>query len=445
MPSLPQLQDFLRSRHCPPPPAMESDSCLSWKSLHVTQPGCGCKRNVVALHDACLENTVTTKEEFMTYTRTEFGNSTCSDQATLRGPRQHVLVYGAGVMDDDHLDMLNQTLHQVKELYPGWVVRLYTHATTATEKPLCDLLCQHQHFDLCEVSKLTHRMFIYKDSDWSGWRWWVLGDPLVAVWEARKMGAAVTPREAHAVTQFINSEKCWHVQRDHELQSGPIGSGFIGGKSMWGQEDFLNLRKHLLNELYNNGDETLILEDVLAPMLQQDTMVHSSVLCWKDSGAVAFPSKRQPGEWVGMTLEQQKSVQITLQTNLELKHILKKKEKEEKQSTHKKKYGLNKDKGTNKIKFSNQNETQKTEVVDDSKLKSVLKYKSQGQIDKHSAKRNLLKQTKAKIQNLSQKSLSKTAVTPVKMLNVHDINLSQGIATCPGQCRPLLHPDWEYC
>ncbi|CAL4101925.1 unnamed protein product, partial [Meganyctiphanes norvegica] len=357
----------------------------------------------------------------------------------------------------EDINLLNETLLQIKELYPGWVMRLYTHVTPAINEPLCNLLCQHQHFDLCDVSKLKDNMVISQNKEWSGWRWWVLGDPLVAVWETRKLNMAITPREAHAVTQFINSEKCWHVQRDHELQKGLLGAGFLGGKAAWGQEDLINLRQHLLNELSRHEDEDKILEDILEPLLQQDTMVHSSILCWQDSGAVPFPSKRRPGEWIGMTLDQQKSIKNIERKRFTHKKISDMKEKkgmkiiqEERtvpENMNDMKIVINSTENTEKNwNRNNMKIPFKSIMIEYNNVKKIVKSKMQEIEEENKVKQhNHTVQMIKKKQNSSLNSLGKTTMVPAALLSEHDINLSLGITTCPGQCRPLLHPDWEYC
>ena len=44
-------------------------------------------------------------------------------------------------------------------------------------------------------------------SESPGWEWGVLGDPLVSAWETRDLNSVILEREAHAVTQFINSDQ----------------------------------------------------------------------------------------------------------------------------------------------------------------------------------------------------------------------------------------------
>ncbi|XP_042891077.1 uncharacterized protein LOC122265733 [Penaeus japonicus] len=417
---LPALSDH-RTRRCPPSP-VDVDGCASWRPLQVKHPVCACARRLLVLHDACAYMVTSDASGYQAYVRDYFGNSTCSDEATLRGPHQHVVSISLpAVKTKEDLDALNVTVSEIVEVYKGWVVRLYTRVTPETSAGLCSLVCAQHDLDLCDVTRLplpVLPLVAPREEGSPGWKWGVLGDPLVSAWAARGVGTVVLAREAHALTQFINSDKCWHMMVDHTSHAGdPLGSHLLGGKTSWGGPHLYHLRHRLLQEVHGPKDVDGILVEELLPVMGEDVMTHDSITCSHTSGALPFPSRRPPGHWVGMPRQQLPLRRPSASTQ---------KPQATSQNTQK---PLAEAEGGATPDGADEGAPGKRHTDTPDKRRSTGRTTSSLR-----GRRSSQKASKAKAET------SKTEEPKEEK-----VNEEAGIPVCPVACRPHLHPDWEYC
>lgn len=413
----PTLSDH-RTRRCPPSP-VDVDGCASWRPLQVPHPVCACYRRLLVLHDACTSDA----SGYLTYVREYFGNSTCSEEATLRGPHQHVVSISLpAAAGEGDLASLNLTVSEIVEVYKGWVVRLYTRVTPETRAGLCSVVCGQHDVDLCDVTRLPLPILPIvsaRDEGSSGWKWGVLGDPLVSAWAVRDVGTVVLAREAHALTQFINSDKCWHMMVDHTSHAGdPLGSHLLGGKTSWGGPMLTHLRHRLLQEVHGPKDVDGILVEELLPEMGEDLMTHDSVTCSHTSGALPFPSRRPPGHWVGMP--RQKSPQRRPLAAVP-------KPGPTPRTT------LTPSAGTqtgSRRGGGDEGATERRHESPPSDHRSAGKSTPSLQGRRHSSKKP---------------SKGKAETPKLEELKEDEVNEEAGIPVCPVTCRPHMHPDWEYC
>ena len=89
--------------------------------------------------------------------------STCDSFASLRQTRQKVVAYsyfGNSVKNRIFTHYLMQIAHRAEEIqkyYPGWIMRIYfdlKEDDILGQKKLCNIWCQNNHLDLCNVEKL---------------------------------------------------------------------------------------------------------------------------------------------------------------------------------------------------------------------------------------------------------------------------------------------------
>ncbi|KAG7162510.1 uncharacterized protein LOC121873836 [Homarus americanus] len=425
--------DTHRKRWCLPP-LVEVDGCTSWRPLLLHHPTCPCTRKVLVLHDTCSDIVALDAEGYLSFTQENFGDSTCSDQATLRGPRQHVISISSKAMTNADLTALNSTITQVNEVYKGWVLRLYTEVTPQSLPGLCSLVCSNHNLDLCDVNNMSNPVKKADKSGRVGWRWAILGDPLVSAWVVRHLYQALLPREAHAITQFINSDKCWHLMWDHITHTkSPLGSGLVGGKTSWGAKELINIRRHLLQEISNFDDEELLLKELLLPLMGADIMAHDSVTCRHTPGAVPFPSRRQPGHWVGMPSSES------------LFHLGKTSNMPTTTHKHEKKTLKHPTQGHSSVRDYPEQDKSGIRLVDIKDGTSIKVSQGTGQQSQFTT------HTSPKVQKSNHASHKKKVnLMSHKMQRLDpaweaEVNKEFGIPVCPSACRPLLHPDWDYC
>ena len=84
--------------------------------------------------------------------------SACSDAADFRGPGQRVISYSFyGSVDRDYFTGIRRNMEDVLDLYPGYVMRLYTDIGPGQKghAELCQLFCQTASIlDVCYVRQL---------------------------------------------------------------------------------------------------------------------------------------------------------------------------------------------------------------------------------------------------------------------------------------------------
>ena len=153
-----------------------------------------------------------------------------------------------------------------KVVYPGWVCRFYVGASVPQET--IDVL---EAFDNTEVVK--------KDDydDWRGmyWRFLPASEPDVEVMLSRDTDSRLNTREAAAVEQWLNSDRTFHVMRDHPAHC----IGILGG--MWGaKKGAVPNMKELINEHLKDdirwGIDQDFLCSIVEPLVRPNWMEHDA-------------------------------------------------------------------------------------------------------------------------------------------------------------------------
>jgi len=169
-----------------------------------------------------------------------------------------------------------------KSVYPGWIARFYV-GSSVEDKIKKELL-------------LLESEVIEKESagDWTGmfWRFEAASDPDVSVMISRDCDSRLNTREKLAVDEWLNSNKQFHIMRDHPAHATHI----LGG--MWGVKAPLLRDMTSLIDSYIKGNfwqvDQNFLREVIYPKVAQLSMVHDPFFQKKN-----FPTKRVNNEFVG--------------------------------------------------------------------------------------------------------------------------------------------------
>ena len=167
--------------------------------------------------------------------------------------------------------------------YPDWICRF--HVGLSTPKDFITQLKSRNNVEV--IIKKTQ-------GNWEGmfWRFLDASDLSVNVMISRDTDSRLNEREASAVKEWLESDKKFHIMRDHPYHKTQI----LGG--MWGVKNpFLADMKHLISN-YNKGDywqvDQNFLRDVIYPIVNQSYMVHDEF--FENN---SFPTKRRKGYFVG--------------------------------------------------------------------------------------------------------------------------------------------------
>jgi hypothetical protein len=175
-----------------------------------------------------------------------------------------------------------------KEIYPDWVCRYYIGKSTPN-----DIVVKLQNFENTEVIVMEN------DGDWTGmfWRFYPASEDDVDVMISRDCDSRVNTREKEAVDEWLNSDKGFHIMRDHPWHNTAI----LGG--MWGSRKGVVTEMKTLIDSYVKGNfwqvDQNFLKEFIYPKVKDQSLVHDEFFDKKP-----FPSKRPLYIFVGQAFNE---------------------------------------------------------------------------------------------------------------------------------------------
>jgi len=185
-----------------------------------------------------------------------------------------------------------QNASLAKIVYPGWVCRFYVGKSTPQH--IIDLLHEFGNVDIYPMEE---------QGDWRGmfWRFAPASDPNVDVLVVRDCDSRLWFREKGAVDEWLQSDKDFHIMRDHPYHAVPI----LGG--MWGVRGDLLKEMDTLIDQYQKGDfwqvDQNFLKEIIYSRIQKNVYIHDSSAMWHKGICTGdekhYPSIRDPYHFVG--------------------------------------------------------------------------------------------------------------------------------------------------
>jgi hypothetical protein len=172
-----------------------------------------------------------------------------------------------------------------EKIYNGWICRFYL-GKSVPENIVSKL----------SEMKNTEVILMNDEGDWTGmfWRFYACEDSDIMI--SRDTDSRLSLREKFAVDEWLNSDKDFHIMRDHPYHQTQI----LGG--MWGCRNFI-LRdiKSLIND-YTKGNfwqvDQNFLKEKIYPKVINDSLIHDSFLNYEKQKN-KFPTERKNKEFVG--------------------------------------------------------------------------------------------------------------------------------------------------
>jgi protein O-GlcNAc transferase len=170
-----------------------------------------------------------------------------------------------------------------QEIYPEWTCRYYVDSEVSQEI-------------LDQLSSFSNAKIFQKNTqgDWKSmfWRFEASYDKDVDVAIFRDCDSRLSLREKYAVDEWLDSNKTFHIMRDHPHHNFPI----LGG--MWGYKNNNKYPMQILLESFNKtnnyGTDYKFFAEQLYPLIGDDKLVHDEFFDKKP-----FPCLRQGTEFVG--------------------------------------------------------------------------------------------------------------------------------------------------
>ncbi|KAK4007232.1 hypothetical protein OUZ56_012392 [Daphnia magna] len=237
--------------------------------------------------------------------------STCSHAADIRGPHQRIIgysIYGDLSQTDivqKYLIPFKETLKIIPVKYPGWIVRIY-HNLTADDTRSWDTLGmivdleRNGHVDLCNATDIINNRKL-GDIFAMTWRWLPLLDPMVDVLMSRDSDSRIIPREEHAVYEWLDSDKIFHIMRDHPWHCRYIVGCCWGVKLTRDRTAIVDTANKLFSENHQHVHDydQKLLDRLVWPIAKTNLLAHDSYCCETIDFSQPFPTKRQDGLFIG--------------------------------------------------------------------------------------------------------------------------------------------------
>lgn len=189
--------------------------------------------------------------------------------------------------DPKYTDGAVKNANLCNEIFTGWISRFYC-GTSVPE----NIIKKLESIDNTEVVIMTEK------GNWSGmfWRFYPASEKDVDVMISRDTDSRLNEREKYAVDEWLESDKDFHIMRDHPYHRIEI----LGG--MWGvRGDILKNMKPMIEE-YSKGEfwqvDQNFLKEKIYPIIREHTIVHDEFFNyepWKKP----FPQKREGKQFVG--------------------------------------------------------------------------------------------------------------------------------------------------
>ena len=170
------------------------------------------------------------------------------------------------------------------KMYPDFECWFYIHKETVPQEIIDKL------------SNISNTKIIYKTGNLNKikpmtWRFESIDHPDVEINLSRDTDSRFLLREKLAVEEWINSDKIFHIMRDHPHHRHQILGGMFGVK----KNNIIKSWKDLIDtkisqNTYRDYDSTF-LKDIIYPLILKDAFVHSSFYKYKGEYVKPFPIK----------------------------------------------------------------------------------------------------------------------------------------------------------
>ena len=183
-----------------------------------------------------------------------------------------------------------------QSIYPDWICRFYVGKMTPIDSVVS--LC---YLDNTEIYIMNEK------GDWNGmfWRFLPPCDPTVDITIVRDVDSRLSYREKHAVDEWLDGDKDFHIMRDHPHHRTEI----LGG--MWGvKSPCLNNINELIDE-FDQGNhwqtDQIFLTQLVYPLIIDNVCIHDEYF-----DKIPFPTERFDGEFVGQQFDENDKI-ITIE------------------------------------------------------------------------------------------------------------------------------------
>lgn len=182
-----------------------------------------------------------------------------------------------------------RNIELANKFYPNFMCRFYIDSSSNQEL-INSIKGDNVEVILVDSKGSFHGMF---------WRFWASEDPEVNIFLSRDCDSRISERESLAVTEWLNSDKDFHIMRDHPYHNVPILGGMWGCRNRLMKE--INLIKMIdsWNKFGRKGIDQDFLGKNIYPLVVNKSMEHSEFNLRFGGKIRPFPTIRNNYEFVG--------------------------------------------------------------------------------------------------------------------------------------------------
>ncbi len=176
-----------------------------------------------------------------------------------------------------------------KTIFPNWICRFYVGKSIPNE-----IINRLQQFSNVEL------VFMDADENNTGmfWRFLPIDEDDVSVMLSRDTDSRLSVREKAAVDEWLNSDKQFHIMRDHPWHTTEILGGMWGIKKEAGLNFKTLINNYINKDIDQKGIDQNFLREVIYPIIKNICMVHDEFFNY-ESFKKPFPIKRNGQEFIG--------------------------------------------------------------------------------------------------------------------------------------------------
>lgn len=182
-----------------------------------------------------------------------------------------------------------KNIELVKKYFPTWICRFYI-----------DKLCDQNLIDTIKGDNVEVILVDSKDS-FHGmfWRFWAAEDPDVNIFLSRDCDSRISEREFCAINEWLESDKDFHIMRDHPYHTVPILGGMWGCRNGLMREINLSKLIEQWGKYEKKGIDQDFLGQVIYPKIINNCIEHSEFGLYFGGKTKLFPTKRHNYEYIG--------------------------------------------------------------------------------------------------------------------------------------------------
>lgn len=179
----------------------------------------------------------------------------------------------------------------IPRYYPGWEGWFYVGKTVPS------------HI-INKLESLGARVIpIDEEENWAAtmWRFLVFTDTKVERAIIRDTDSRLSKREATAVKEWVDSDKGFHIMRDHPQHKAVMLAGMWGAKA----DKLRDIEKMIVNlqEDKNYSVDQLFLQKKIYPTAREDSLIHADFNAY-ETQAIPFSTKRDGHHFVGEVFDE---------------------------------------------------------------------------------------------------------------------------------------------